>query len=131
MILSISFDALIKRRNYASEKLKNHRISNFEPLVFAANDWLFNTVYDALTPLELNILRTMCTNKAVSDGAIFFYLDHFVRTRVSKLTYGDFCHIPYDSSDSEHVERVSFISISGSKRINDYFDVILAKAISP
>ena len=72
-------------------------------------------------------------NKAVSDGAISFYLDHFVRTRVSKLTYGDFCHIPYDPSDSSHTSRVTktFISISGSRRISDYFDVILPLVTFP
>ena len=31
-ILNISFDVLIKRRNYASEKLKNRSISNSVPL---------------------------------------------------------------------------------------------------
>jgi hypothetical protein len=95
---------------------------------FAASDWLFNKVHEALTPLGLNILRPENhVNKAVSDGAISFYLDHFVRTRVSKLTYGDFCHIPYDPTESSHTARVSktFMSISGSRRISDYFDVIL------
>jgi len=95
---------------------------------FAASDWLFNKIHEALTPLGLNILRPENhVNKAVSDGALSFYLDHFVRTRVSKLTYGDFCHIPYDPTDSSHMARVSktFISISGSRRISDYFDVIL------
>ena len=72
-------------------------------------------------------------NKAVSDGAISFYLDHFVRTRVSKLTYGDFCHIPYDPNDSSHTARVSktFVSISGSRRISDYFDIILPLVTFP
>ena len=77
--------------------------------------------------LDLLDLLDPFRNKAVSDGAISFYLDHFVRTRVSKLTYGDFCHIPYDPNDSSHTARVSktFTSISGSRRISDYFDVIL------
>ena len=126
------------------------RFSQFQHVVlvggFAASDWLFNKVHDALSPLGLNILRPenhvyvflliyldlqvrldSSRNKAVSDGAISFYLDHFVRTRVSKLTYGDFCHIPYDPNDPSHVARNTntFMSISGSKRISDYFDVIL------
>lgn len=95
---------------------------------FAASDWLFNKVHEVLTPLGLNVLRPEShVNKAVSDGAISFYLDHFVRTRVSKLTYGDFCHIPYNPLDSLHRARASktFTSISGNQRINDYFDVIL------
>lgn len=69
------------------------------------------------------------SNKAVSDGAISFYLDHFVRTRVSKVTYGNFCHIPFEPSQSDHQQRIrnTFISVSGSKRISDAFDVILPK----
>lgn len=65
----------------------------------------------------------------MSDGAISFYLDHFVRTRVSKVTYGNFCHIPFESSQAEHKQRVknTFVSVSGSKRISDAFDVILPK----
>lgn len=69
------------------------------------------------------------SNKAVSDGAISFYLDHFVRTRVSKVTYGNFCHIPFEPYQPDHQQRVknTFMSVSGSRRISDAFDVILAK----
>ena len=68
-------------------------------------------------------------NKAVSDGAISFYLDHFVRTRVSKVTYGASCIGPYDSSDPEHVKRQgnTFMSVSGSKKIANLFSIILPK----
>ena len=41
----------------------------------------------------------------MSNGAISFYLDHCVRTRVLKVVCGDFCYIPYDSSDPGHVRR--------------------------
>ncbi|KAF8161579.1 hypothetical protein B0H34DRAFT_701592 [Crassisporium funariophilum] len=97
---------------------------------FAASDWLYNKVHSSLSPLGLNILRPENhVNKAVSDGAISFYLDHFVRTRVSKITYGNFCHIPYDPNAADHKERAknTFISVSGNKRISDSFDVILPK----
>lgn len=69
------------------------------------------------------------SNKAVSDGALSFYLDHFVKTRVSKVAYGSFCHIPYDSDDIEHTARESqtFISVSNSKRIGGFFQVVLPK----
>jgi hypothetical protein len=29
-----------------------------------------------------------CRNKAVVDGAVSFYLDHFVQMRVSRMVYG-------------------------------------------
>jgi hypothetical protein len=62
----------------------------------------------------------------VSDGTISFYLDHFVRTRVSKT---NFCHIPYDPTASDHKGRSLkvFTSVSANKRISESFDIILPK----
>lgn len=82
------------------------------------------TEYDRL--LEALIMRS---NKAVSDGAVSFYLDHFVRTRVAKFTYGQFCTLKYDPSNPDHVRRSanSFVSYAGEQRLPGYFDVILQK----
>ena len=68
-------------------------------------------------------------NKAASDGAISFYLDHVVRTRVSKVTYGSFFTPRYNASDPDHRSRSHevFIGVSGEERINGAFDVILPK----
>ena len=33
---------------------------------------------------------------------VLFYLDHFVKTRVPKLTYGIFGDIEYDPSAADH-----------------------------
>lgn len=68
-------------------------------------------------------------NKAVSDGAISFYLDHFVRTRVSKLTYGVFCNVLYDPNDPDHRKRSSqtYTLASGHTYLDNYFDVLLPK----
>ena len=85
-----------------------------------------------LPPFHAHFSRfslSLFRSKAVSDGAISFYLDHFVRTRVSTVTYGTFCSKPYDPSDPEHVRRQgnTFTNPSGSKMINDMFDIILPK----
>jgi len=97
---------------------------------YAASDWLFNSVHTRLQKDGLNILRPENhVNKAVSDGAISFYLDHFVRSRVSKVTYGSFWSIPYDSQDAEHRARsgdlVTFTS--GRVMVNNSFIAILPK----
>ncbi|KAH6897540.1 hypothetical protein BKA70DRAFT_751100 [Coprinopsis sp. MPI-PUGE-AT-0042] len=97
---------------------------------FSASDWLYSKVDEALKPKGLNVIRPENhVNKAVSDGALSFYLDHFVKTRVSKVAYGSFCHIPYDSDDSDHTvrEAQTFISVSNSKRIGGFFQVVLPK----
>lgn len=83
-----------------------------------------------ITPsLRFTNRASLYSNKAVSDGAISFYLDHFVTTRVSKVAYGSFCHIPYDATDPEHRQRESttFMSVSNAKRIGSYFQVVLPK----
>ena len=74
---------------------------------------------------EKNFFR----NKAVSDGAISFYLDHFVRSRVSKFTYGTFYSILYDPNDPDHQSRSYdvFTDLCGEKLIDGFFDIILPK----
>ena len=116
---------------------------------FAESDWLFTKVHEMLIPFGLNLIRpvnhvwvffkvlrlffllkkSFFRNKAVSDGAISFYVDHFVRTRVSKYTYGNFCTIPYDPSDADHRSRFHnvYTTISGEERISNFFDIILPK----
>ena len=62
----------------------------------------------------------------MADGAISFYIDHFVQTRVSKLTYGSRGSIDYDYNNPEHRKRPTFTAISGIKRIDKVFWVILS-----
>jgi hypothetical protein len=83
--------------------------------------------------LEIHfVLNSLFRNKAVSDGALSFYHDHFVRTRVSKFTYGTFCVPLFVPTDPDHQQRAhkTFIAASGFLRINDFFDVILPKVCS-
>ncbi|TFK21092.1 hypothetical protein FA15DRAFT_672873 [Coprinopsis marcescibilis] len=97
---------------------------------FSASDWLYSKIDEVLSPKGLNVIRPENhVNKAVSDGALSFYLDHFVKSRVSKVAYGSFCHIPYDNTDPEHRSRESttFLSVSNSKRIGGFFQVVLPK----
>ena len=62
----------------------------------------------------------------MADGAISYYIDHYVQTRVSKLTYGSKGSIDYDSNNPEHRKRPTFTAISGIKRIDKVFWVILS-----
>ena len=97
---------------------------------FSANDWLFDQIKQSLATQSLTVIRPEShINKAVSDGAISFYLDHFVRTRVSKYTYGSFGNIEYDASDPSHQERQHKARRfpSGIRVLPDHFTTILAK----
>ena len=80
---------------------------------------------DSIACLILVRLTFFLSNKAVADGAISYYIDHFVQTRVSKLTYGSKGSIDYDAKNPEHRRRPTFTAISGIKRIDRVFWVIL------
>ncbi|KAJ3518814.1 hypothetical protein NMY22_g13495 [Coprinellus aureogranulatus] len=91
---------------------------------FSASDWLLAKVEEALAPKGLNVLRPENhVNKAVSDGAISFYLDHLVTRRVSKAAYGNFCRVRYDATDPDHIQRKGLIrtSAANEKMIPGHF----------
>lgn len=74
-------------------------------------------------------LTFFLSNKAASDGAISFYLDHVVTTRVSKLTYGAFGSVLYSKNDPEHRQRLAatYTNLQGTTWVPDRFTVILPK----
>ena len=43
--------------------------------------------------------------KAVADGSMSFFLDHFVKSRVSKMDYGILIQDRYNPTDPEHILR--------------------------
>jgi len=117
---------------------------------FSASDWLFNQVRERLIPYGLSTIRieprhlfvvpflkmvfTFLTtwwfrDKVISDGVLFSYLDRFVQRWVSEITYGTFCHIPFNPALPDHQQRLgnTFTSLSGKRRIRDSFDIILPK----
>jgi len=71
----------------------------------------------------------MFRNKAVSDGALSYYHDHFVNIRVSKFTYGSFCSTAFDPVDPDHERRRHSVrkDVDGTLRIPGSFAVILPK----
>ena len=86
----------------------------------------------------LNSGRTVVTvalhrNKAVAIGAVSYYVDHFVKGRISKFTYGVPCRMPYNSSNPEHVRREhkSFVDAMGTKRVPDNFKTMLSRVRQP
>lgn len=72
------------------------------------------------------------SNKAVAEGAVSFFLEHFVSTRVAKYTYGTKCVWDYDASDPEHFIRRGKITTrpSGDVCVRDGYSAILKKVVS-
>lgn len=99
---------------------------------FAASDWLYNQLKNSLEPFGLHFSRPDShVNKAVADGAVSFYLDHFVSARISKMAYGINCSVPFDPTNKEHQNRLSsvFTSLTGEKKLSGVFSVILQKGV--
>ncbi|KAJ7578258.1 hypothetical protein C8J56DRAFT_359740 [Mycena floridula] len=97
---------------------------------FGANDYLFNQLRTTMQSHGLSLSRPDShINKAVADGAVSFYLDHFVSIRVSRGTYGVSCDLDYDSSDPEHYDRrkTAQYDEAGNLNLPNCFSVILPK----
>ncbi|KAM5545534.1 hypothetical protein V8D89_000572 [Ganoderma adspersum] len=97
---------------------------------FAANPWLYSSLKTKLEARGVTLYRPdSYTNKAVADGAVSFYLDHFVSSRVTKVTYGTEVCVDYHPDDTEHFARRYQKSVrpSGSVRLPNGFSTILRK----
>lgn len=67
--------------------------------------------------------------KAVADGAISYYLDGHVSSRVARVTYGAPAGVPYNAFDPEHLRRTDFHRHlpSGRVVVNGGFEVVLLR----
>ena len=66
----------------------------------------------------------------MSDGALSFFLDRFVRSRVSRVTYGTTMNHRYLPNNDDHRKRFSATYVdpnTGERAIRGAFDVILPK----
>ncbi|KAJ8595459.1 hypothetical protein M405DRAFT_759150 [Rhizopogon salebrosus TDB-379] len=105
---------------------------NFVFLVggFAASDWLFERLQKYFQPLGISFCRPDGhVNKAVADGAVSFYIDHLVSSRVARATYGIGVSTRYNTRDPEHQtpQHAKFIDPAGHQRIANQFSGILIK----
>ncbi|KAF6752161.1 hypothetical protein DFP72DRAFT_1171705 [Ephemerocybe angulata] len=100
---------------------------------FSASPWLFNQVQAAIEPLGITVSRPDShVNKAVSNGAVSFFLDSLVSSRVSRATYGMEVDVDYDSTDREHMKRGRSVYIhpsTGVPMLSGGFSAILDKGV--
>jgi hypothetical protein len=114
------------------QDLLAHRPLQYVVLIgsLARNEWLFQQVRDRLESQKVIVVRPeIHVNKAASEGAISFYLDHCVTTHVAKYTYGQFRTVFYDDTDPDHRARKSksYNCPNGQRVIPDFFAVVLSK----
>ncbi|KAM6497400.1 hypothetical protein JOM56_007873 [Amanita muscaria] len=97
---------------------------------FARSEYLFSQLKSHFTR-GVNITRADTThlNKAVADGAVSYYLDHYVTARVSKYSYGLGIYTTFDPTNPEHARRRStkFMDADGKYCMPGEFDTILKK----
>ncbi|EIW80579.1 hypothetical protein CONPUDRAFT_105630 [Coniophora puteana RWD-64-598 SS2] len=119
------------------DAIENQRKASSKPISlvflvggFAASDYLFAQLQDRLVTYGINISRPdNHANKAVADGAVSFYLDCLVSSRVAKFTYGFICDTQYIANDPEFRARNHkiYTSVSGTQAIPGAFRSILKK----
>lgn len=97
---------------------------------FSGSDYLYDQIVGALRHFGIDVSRPGGPlSKAVANGAVSYYIDHYVDTRIVKSTYGNSCSYIYNPQDPEHLKRVSQVYESPSKKqyIRGAFDVIVPK----
>ncbi|KAG1844158.1 hypothetical protein DFJ58DRAFT_29856 [Suillus subalutaceus] len=97
---------------------------------FAASDWMFAKLQAYFQSLDIGFSRPdNHLNKAIADGAVSYFIDHLVSSRVSRFTYGTECSVPFDPFDVEHHARQKEIyrNVSGILALPRAFASILTK----
>lgn len=116
---------------------------------FGASPWLFQEVGREIgtrglklsrpdthtyVPLFISVRSTyVCIrNKAVADGAISYYLDHFVVGRIVRYTYGTPGSIEYNPSDPQHRKRShkKYLAITGDIKLEIFSPTLFKVAVS-
>ncbi|KAG1788549.1 uncharacterized protein HD556DRAFT_1529904 [Suillus plorans] len=98
---------------------------------FAASDWMFAELHAYFQSLNISFIRpdSHCTARVVAKGAVSYFIDHLVSTRVARFTYGTESIALFNPSDMEHRARQKevFRSVSGILALPRAFVSILTK----
>ncbi|KAJ7053499.1 hypothetical protein C8F01DRAFT_1166596 [Mycena amicta] len=97
---------------------------------FAASEWLTSELKRRLGGMGLDVSRPDShVNKAVSDGAVSFYLNRYVSARISKEHYGIESAILYQFDNADHRARSksAYEDFEGDLMLPNHFSIILPK----
>ncbi|KAF8345174.1 hypothetical protein F5887DRAFT_1196352 [Amanita rubescens] len=95
---------------------------------FGESHWLFNILRTTFEDCLIYRPENDGLN-AVADGAIHFYLYHYVTSRITRYTYGIKSSIRFDESNTEHQRRASSKQeqYDGTMVLPNAFDIILPR----
>ncbi|KAI0314645.1 hypothetical protein OF83DRAFT_423660 [Amylostereum chailletii] len=83
---------------------------------FAASEFLYAKLRDHLQEQGRKLFRPDShTNKAVAEGAVSFHVDHYVSSRVAKVSYGTYVVSTYNEEEEEHRRRAknAYVDLDG------------------
>jgi hypothetical protein len=75
------------------------------------------------------VLTLYSRNKAVSDGAVSYYVSQMVTTRIARFSYGTFRNVQYNPEIQAHKDRRDDLleRTSGRRMVPNKWEVMLAK----
>ncbi|KAK2464382.1 hypothetical protein APHAL10511_003529 [Amanita phalloides] len=97
---------------------------------FATSHYLFLKLSEHFMTKNIKILRPDAyLNKAVSEGAASFSIDHAVTSRVARYTYGIKYRCDFDADKPDHIERrhTCIEELDGTLLVRNAFSPILIK----
>lgn len=74
----------------------------------------------------------LCSSKAVANGAVAWFLDGLVHSRIAKVDYGIQCSMPFRPQEPAHQARKARVykSSDGRQKLPGHFSTILAMGAS-
>ncbi|KAF8552723.1 hypothetical protein OG21DRAFT_1511130 [Imleria badia] len=98
---------------------------------FGASDWFWSQLQAYFKSQGIGLSRPSRVHKAVPDGALSFFLDNLVKSRVARATYGTTYADIVDTSNPEHVSRKATWcpSATGLLMVPNGFQGILRKGV--
>ncbi|KAH0836433.1 hypothetical protein J3R83DRAFT_8038 [Lanmaoa asiatica] len=97
---------------------------------FGASDWFWSQLESYFKSQGIGLSRPSRAHKAVPDGALLFLVDHLVKSRVARATYGTTYATLVDLGDPEHLSRSAtwHMNAAGLPMVPLAFKAILQKA---
>ncbi|KAG8215047.1 hypothetical protein J3R82DRAFT_8456 [Butyriboletus roseoflavus] len=125
--ISAVINAFEQQRNYVTVPITMAFIIGG----FGASDWFWSQLQSYFKSQGIELSRPSRVHKAVPDGALSFLVDHLVKARVARATYGTGCTVKVDEDDPEHLSRREtwFMSASGELHVPKAFKGILRKGV--
>jgi len=98
---------------------------------FGASEWLWSQLQSYFKSQGIEFSRPSRVHKAVPDGALSFTVDHLVKSRVARATYGTSCASLVDMYNPEHLARAQTwgVSADGLPVVPNVFQGILCKGV--